>query len=91
MNVADAPADEPAFGAPWQAQAFALTLQLYRAGHFTWPEWSARLAAEIERGGAEDAGADGYYRCWLTALEGIVSDKALVSGREIDERRHRLG
>jgi hypothetical protein len=31
-------ADAPTFNEPWEAQAFALTLQLHEAGHFTWRE-----------------------------------------------------
>ena len=28
--------DGPVFAEPWEAQAFALTLKLHEAGHFTW-------------------------------------------------------
>src|SRR5579862_8977484 len=29
----------PLFREPWEAQAFAMTLALYRKGLFSWPEW----------------------------------------------------
>ena len=32
--------DGPVFTAPWQAQAFAMTLALHERGVFTWPEWA---------------------------------------------------
>ena len=35
-------AQGPVFAAPWQAQAFALTLSLHERGAFTWKEWAAR-------------------------------------------------
>ena len=34
----------PVFAEPWQAQAFALAVQLSEQGHFTWKEWAAALA-----------------------------------------------
>ena len=59
----------PAFREPWEAQAFAMTLQLHRQGFFSWPEWAAALGAEIKR--AQEAGdpdtGDTYYRHWLNA------------------------
>ena len=44
------PRDEagPVFAEPWQAQAFALAVKLCEAGHFTWTEWAATLAAELK-------------------------------------------
>jgi hypothetical protein len=40
--LAGLPQDEsgPVFSAPWEAQAFAMTLALYERGIFTWPEWA---------------------------------------------------
>jgi nitrile hydratase accessory protein len=76
------PRDEggPVFHEPWQAQAFAMTLALYRRGLFTWPEWGAALSAEIKR--AQQAGdpdrGDTYYRHWLAALEHLVADKGVT-------------
>ena len=37
-------AEGPVFREPWEAQAFAMTVKLHEAGHFTWPEWAAVLA-----------------------------------------------
>ena len=69
--------EAPVFGAPWQAQAFAMTLALYERGLFTWPEWAQalaqRIAAEPAQPG-EDAN-DAYYRQWLAALEDMVARK----------------
>jgi nitrile hydratase accessory protein len=80
--VPDLPRDEggPIFHEPWQAQAFAMTLALYRRGLFTWPEWAAALAAEIKRAqaaGDPDTG-DTYYHHWLNALEGLVAEKGIT-------------
>jgi nitrile hydratase accessory protein len=76
------PRDEagPTFREPWEAQAFAMTLTLYRKGLFTWPEWAAALAAEIKRAqaaGDPDTGHT-YYRHWLNALERLVAEKGVA-------------
>ena len=70
-------ATAPVFAEPWQAQAFAMTLQLHQRGLFSWPEWAAALAAQIEvaqAAGDADLG-DTYYRHWLAALESLVAGK----------------
>ena len=33
----------PVFAEPWQAQVFALTVQLSQAGYFRWREWADTL------------------------------------------------
>jgi nitrile hydratase accessory protein len=73
-------AEGPVFREPWEAQAFAMTLQLYDRGLFTWPEWAATLGDEIKRAqaaGDPDTG-ETYYRHWLAALERIVADKGVT-------------
>lgn len=73
-------AEGPVFREPWEAQAFAMTLQLYDRGLFTWPEWAATLGEEIKRAqaaGDPDTG-ETYYRHWLAALERIVAEKGVT-------------
>ena len=85
------PRDEggPVFREPWEAQAFAMTLQLYRRGLFSWPEWAAALADEIKR--AQQAGdpdtGETYYHHWLAALERLVAEKG-VADRTSLKRYH---
>jgi len=75
----------PVFRAPWEAQAFAMAVQLHESGHFTWKEWAARLADEIasarERGDQDDGSR--YYHYWLAALEKIAAEKGLVTTEEL--------
>ena len=80
--------DGPIFREPWEAQVFAMTVQLHAADYFTWPEWTETLSTEItvakERGEA-DLG-DTYYQHWLRALEALLVEKGLETTRAIDER-----
>ena len=78
-------ADGPVFNAPWQAQAFAMTLMLHEHGLFTWPEWAQALAMQVsaaQAAGDPDLGVT-YYRHWLAALEEIVSRKGAGSTAEL--------
>ena len=79
--------DGPVFREPWEAQAFAMTLALYKRGLFTWPEWAQALSAEIKRAqaaGDPDTG-DTYYRHWLAALETLIARKGIAD----DQTQHR--
>jgi len=82
----------PVFREPWEAQAFAMAIELHGAGHFTWREWTEALAAEIA--GARDRGeadlGDTYYRHWLAALEGLVAAKGLVPAADLTNRARDL-
>jgi nitrile hydratase accessory protein len=82
--------DDPVFGAPWQAQAFALTLALHERGLFTWNEWAAALAKAIraaQAGGDADLG-DTYYRHWLEALEALLLRKGLADSVRLHALEH---
>lgn len=81
------PRDEagPVFDQPWQAQAFALTVELYKSKLFTWPEWVEVFSAEIKASpvltgeGVNDA----YYRQWMSALEKMVASLKLVEETDL--------
>lgn len=82
-------ADGPVFNEPWEAQAFALAVHLSDLGYFTWSEWATALSQEILAAQAEgdpDLG-DTYYRHWLKALERMCTERQLVSGASLDERK----
>ena len=71
------PRAAPPFAEPWQAQAFAMAIQLHQRGLFTWREWADALAAQIaaaQSAGDADLG-DTYYHHWLAALEALVAAK----------------
>ena len=84
------PRDEegPVFAAPWEAQAFAMAVELNARGAFTWKEWSEALGREIAATTAS-GGDDGsrYYEHWLAALERLATEKRLTSGTELATRK----
>jgi nitrile hydratase accessory protein len=83
-------AEGPVFAAPWQAQAFAMTLALHARGIFTWREWADALAARLALAAARGEPDDGthYYEHWLAALESLVAAKKVVPGDELERRVH---
>lgn len=90
LNVVDSiPRDKsgPVFKAPWEAEAFAMTLALYEKGVFTWPQWAKVLSSEIDRAqanGDPDLG-DTYYLHWLAALERIVVEQGITNQQQLAE------
>jgi nitrile hydratase accessory protein len=81
--------DGPVFAEPWQAQAFALAVKLSEQGHFTWNEWAAALADELQdavRRGEPDDGSR-YYEHWLAALEKLVAEKGLTDSAALLTRK----
>jgi len=75
----------PVFRAPWEAQAFAMTVSVHAAGVFTWREWADALAAELAARGAADDGSR-YYEHWLAALEKLLAEKRIVPQQELEQR-----
>jgi len=83
---------EPTFSEPWQAQAFALVVQLHKSGHFTWSQWAQALSAELAE--FENANEDGdkYYHHWLSALEKLMGKKSIIDPvvlKQREEQWHR--
>lgn len=91
-DVPDIPRDheEPVFREPWEAQAFGMAVMLHERGHFTWTEWTKRLATEIAAAKTRGEHDDGtrYYHYWLTALEKVVAEKQLIAREELLTRKH---
>ncbi len=85
------PRDEegPVFAEPWQAQAFAMAVQLSADGHFTWTEWTIALGEQLQaavRRGEPDDGSR-YYEHWIAALEHLVVDKKLTNLTALNKRK----
>lgn len=72
---------EPVFGEPWQAQIFALTVQLNERGVLLWSDWASLLGAEI----AANESAP-YWICWHAALEKFLAGADILSRPVIEQR-----
>jgi nitrile hydratase accessory protein len=84
-TLTSSPEETRPFAAPWQAQAFAMVVQLAELGVFSWPEWVAAFAAEPE------SDAIGYYERWLAAAEKLMVAKGLTTFDQLAARRFALG
>src|SRR2546427_9762021 len=84
------PRDEagPVFKAPWEAQAFAMTVSLNARGVFTWREWADALAAELAAAASRGEPDDGshYYEHSRAAPRKLVARKKLIPGQELERR-----
>jgi nitrile hydratase accessory protein len=80
---------EPVFAEPWQAQAFALAVKLSEQGCFTWKEWAAALANQLNAAAGSGEPDDGshYYDHWLAALEHLVTAKGLADSAGLIARK----
>lgn len=90
MPLPTAQSNGAVFAEPWQAHAFAMTLQLHEKGLFSWPEWAAALTGEIckaQNAGDADTGVT-YYTHWLNALEVMVLGKQLGTADQIHDLEH---
>src|ERR1700733_11060596 len=79
----------PVFRALWEAEAFALAMQLNARGLFTWTEWAAALGDEIKKAqaaGDPDTG-ETYYLHWLATLDRIVAAKGLADAAVLARTR----
>ena len=80
--------DTLVFREPWEAESFALAVQLHERGLFTWQEWTETVGEEIEAAqaaGDPDLG-NTYFAHWTRALARIVAAKGALSTQEIDRR-----
>jgi len=74
--------DEPVFNEPWEAQAFAMVINLHQKGAFTWAEWADALSSQIHGDTQRE-----YYQHWLSALEALVAEKQLTSTDALNNRK----
>ena len=77
----------PALSEPWQAEAFAVAVQLSREGHFGWNEWVNVFSEEIRSSPQREGEAvnAAYYRQWMLALEKIATNAGFLTIKEIRE------
>lgn len=80
--------EDTKFNEPWQAEAFSLTVELYKAGHFSWPDWVKVFSEEIKAfpASTSESAGDAYYRQWAAALEKMAASRGLATSDEIRNR-----
>ena len=82
-------APEPAFGEPWHAQLFALTVHLNECGRFTWSDWVGSFSKTLAKHGVaqELDGGNDYFHAWLQTLETLLADDGVAERGEVDTLR----
>jgi nitrile hydratase accessory protein len=80
---------ELVFDEAWQGRTFGMTVAMSHDARFEWPEFQARLIAEIAHAEAEGHGSS-YYDRWLAAFERLLRDKGFVAPEELARRTHEL-
>lgn len=85
MPLPPASSDEEAFGAPWQAQVFAMTVSLVESGAFDWEQWAQALSQRITQAQLAGDSDDGtsYYIRWTEALEDMLEAHGMGQKHEI--------
>ncbi|TDV42319.1 nitrile hydratase accessory protein [Pseudomonas graminis] len=90
MTAARVPLDEegPVFDAPWQANVFALTVQLFKSGAFDWSQWVQVIGEEIKAAPARPGERvnDAYYRQWTSAFERLIAQLGIADGPTLSRR-----
>jgi nitrile hydratase subunit beta len=79
-------ADEPVFGEPWQARAFALAMLSIRVAGQNIDAFRHALE-RLDRAAYLD---DGYFGRWLNAGELLLTDSAILAPGAIDARARNL-
>ena len=66
-----------------------MAVKLSEQGHYTWKEWAAALADELQAAAKRGEPDDGsrYYEHWLAALESLVTAKGLADPRALQARK----
>jgi nitrile hydratase accessory protein len=80
---------ELVFDALWESRIFGLTMTLYEAGRFAWPEFRDRLIAEIgawEREHGTTGAGFHYWACWLAAFERLMANKGICAPEVVAAR-----
>lgn len=77
--------DEPAFAAPWEAQAFALKAHLVATGRLDATRFSELLGEEMRNDPAPADAGTGYFVAFVTALERALVD--LAPGTALEAER----
>ena len=80
---------EPAFAEAWQAEALAIADTLVQNGLFSAGAWSAALGHALQQAATSGDSDDQetYYRCVLSALEGLVSSQSASDQQAMTGKR----
>lgn len=84
LNAPQIPKDEGGiiFNAPWEGRAFALVVNLHKAGTFEWEDWVKTFSDEIAKVETGSGPQQSYYECWVAALQKILVKNDVMTDPE---------
>ncbi len=72
------------FSEPWQAELFAITLNLCQRGIFEWDDWTECLGRSLKRGKKKHKDdLVNYFTNWIYALEEKLIEKKVAELKKI--------
>jgi nitrile hydratase accessory protein len=79
---------ELVFAEPWEGRAFGLTMALVHDGTISYETFRTALIRRIAAWEAAPPAGEcfSYYRCWLQALEQVLTEAGLVRTDQVAER-----
>jgi nitrile hydratase accessory protein len=79
---------ELVFAEPWEGRAFGLTMALVHGGTISYETFRTALIERISAWEAAPPAGErfSYYRCWLQALEQVLTGAGLVGMDQVAER-----
>ena len=67
------------FAEPWQAELFAITLNLHEKGLFNWDSWTKKLGGSLKRDKNKSKDdLEHYFLNWLSVLEETLLEKKVT-------------
>ncbi len=79
---------ELVFAEPWEGRAFGLVMTLVDRGVVPYEAFRAALVGRVAAWETDPPPGQtwSYYRCWLQALEQVLTDRALLTPEDLDAR-----
>jgi nitrile hydratase accessory protein len=80
---------ELVFDEPWQGRVFGMAVALHEQGRYEWEEFRQALIAQVAAAEAR-GGPFVYYEVWLATFEALLSERGLVTPRELEETTYQF-
>jgi nitrile hydratase accessory protein len=80
---------ELVFDEPWQGRVFGMAVALHEQGRYEWEEFRQALIGQVAAAEAR-GGPFVYYEVWLATFEELLSERGLITPRELEETTYQF-